>query len=53
MSPDERSMGSYSRAVYSKRRTHDYGKVRRIDQPRNVTGIRNNVDPAKPHVDLT
>ena len=44
-------MGGCSREVYSKRRTHDYGGVRRIGQPRNVTGIRYNVDPAKLHVD--
>jgi hypothetical protein len=49
--PDERSMSNCSRAVYSKRRTHDYGGVRTIGQKRNVTGIRYNVDPAKFHVD--
>ena len=40
-----------SRAVYSKRRTHDYGGVRRISQKRNVTAIKYNIDPAKFHVD--
>jgi hypothetical protein len=49
--PDERSMGGCSCAVYSKKRTHDYGRVRRIVQPRNVTGIRYNIDPPKLPVD--
>jgi hypothetical protein len=49
--PDERSMDGCSRAAYSKKRTHDYGWVRNIGQPRNITGIRYNVDPAKLHVD--
>jgi hypothetical protein len=44
-------MGGCNRAVYSKWRTHDYRRVGRIRQPRNVTGIRYNVDPAKLHVD--
>jgi hypothetical protein len=49
--PDERSKGGCSRAVYSRRRTHDDGGVRRIGQPRDVTAIRYNIDPAKLHVD--
>jgi hypothetical protein len=44
-------MGGCNRAVYSKRRTHDYRGVCRISQPRNVTGIRYNVVPAKLHID--
>ena len=44
-------MSSCSRDVYSKRRTHDYGGVRRIGQKLNVMRIRYNVDPAKFHVD--
>ena len=44
-------MGDCSHAVYSKRRTHDYGGVRRVRQPWNVTGIGYNIDPTKLHVD--
>jgi hypothetical protein len=42
-------MSSCSRAVYSKRRTHNYGGVRRIGQKRSVTGIRHNIGPANFH----
>jgi hypothetical protein len=47
--PDDRNMSSCSRAVYSKRRTHNYGGVRRIGQKRSVTGIRHDIGPAKFH----
>jgi hypothetical protein len=51
MSPPEKSMNGCSRVAYSKKRTHNYGWVRRVGQPRNITGIRYNIDPAKLHVD--
>jgi hypothetical protein len=53
MSPPDDSMSNRrcNHAEYSKRRTHDYGGVRRIGQKLNVKAIRYNIDPAKFHVD--
>ncbi len=44
-------MGGCRGAIYSKRRTHDQGRVRGICWPGNVSGFMYNVDTAELHVD--